>query len=134
VPQQWPQNTTGVSPNLSAGSYTTVTDAKGCSITSSPAMVIDALTPPTAMTFTNSAVSCPANKTAITIDSVTGSLLLPLEYRIIVPAKVMQLQRINQVPLTNLDPGVTYRFGARDAKNNVHKLFVPVLPTPLQAA
>ena len=124
-------NTIGVFPNLSvAGSYTvTVTDAKGCSITSSPAMVIVALTPPTAMTFTNTAVTCPANKTAITIDSVTGGSL-PLEYRIIAPASAATAYQAGAT-FAGLDPGVTYRFEVRDAKNCTFSATysVPVLPT-----
>ncbi|QIH39003.1 T9SS type B sorting domain-containing protein [Flavobacterium sp. Sr18] len=125
-------NTTGVFPNLSvAGSYTvTVTDAKGCSITSTPAMVIAALTPPTAMTFTYTAVTCTANKTAITIDSVTGGSL-PLEYRIIAPASAATTTYQTSATFTNLDPGVTYRFEVRDAKNCMFatNYSVPVLPT-----
>lgn len=124
-------NTTGLFPNLTvAGSYTvTATDAKGCSITSSPAMVIDALTPPTAMTFVNSAVTCPANKTDITISGYTGGFGA-VEYRISAPAAAVTPFQ-SSATFTNLDPGVTYRFEIRDAKNCLFSTTysVPVLPT-----
>ncbi|CAN1488082.1 Gliding motility-associated, C-terminal domain [Flavobacteriaceae bacterium] len=124
-------NTTGLFPNLTvAGSYTvTTTDAKGCSLTSSPAMVIDALTPPTAMTFTNSLVACPANKTDITIDTYTGGFGA-VEYRISAPAAAVTPFQ-SSATFTNLDPGVTYRFEIRDAKNCLFSTTysVPVLPT-----
>lgn len=124
-------NTTGIFPNLSvAGSYTvTATDAKGCSLTSSPAMVIDALTPPTAMTFVNSAVTCPANKTDITISGYTGGFGT-VEYRISAPAAAVTPFQ-SSATFTNLDPGVTYRFEIRDAKNCLFSTTysVPVLPT-----
>ena len=123
-------NTTGVFPNLSvAGSYTvTATDAKGCPITSA-AMPIDALTPPTAMTFTNTAVTCPANKTDITIDTVTGGSGI-LEYSIIAPASAVRPYQTSDT-FIGLDPGVTYRFEVRDAKNCTFSATysVPVLPT-----
>lgn len=123
-------NTTGLFPNLSvAGSYTVkVTDAKGCPLTSAP-MLIEALTPPTAMMFTNTAVTCPANKTDITIDSVTGGSGA-VEYRIIAPASAATAYQAGAT-FAGLDPGVTYRFEVRDAKNCTFaaNYSVPVLPT-----
>lgn len=123
-------NTTGIFPNLTvAGSYTvTATDAKGCPLTSTP-MVIDALTPPTAMTFVNSAVTCPANKTDITISGYTGGFGA-VEYRISAPAAAVTPFQ-SSATFTNLDPGVTYRFEIRDAKNCLFSTTysVPVLPT-----
>lgn len=123
-------NTTGLFPNLTvAGSYTvTATDAKGCPLTSAP-MAIDALTPPTAMTFTNTLVTCPTNKTDITIDTYTGGSL-PVEYRISAPAAAVTPFQ-SSATFTNLDPGVTYRFEIRDAKNCLFSTTysVPVLPT-----
>ncbi|WP_348811958.1 T9SS type B sorting domain-containing protein [Flavobacterium maritimum] len=127
-------NTTGIFNNLSvAGNYTvTVTDAKNCSVTSSPPMVISALNPPAAMTIGNSALTCPTNKATVTITNVMNSagvlIMSGLEYRIVSPTAT-PFQSSNS--FAGLDPGIIYTFEVRDANNCRYSKPYTITPLPV---
>ncbi|WP_064714908.1 SprB repeat-containing protein, partial [Flavobacterium succinicans] len=116
-------NTTGIFPNLTvAGSYTvTATDAKGCSLTSSPAMVIDALTPPTKLDFTEKPITCKSTEltSEVTI-SVTGGKG-NLKYEITAPAAaIINVSGATTGIFTGLTAGAsgtTYAFKVTDENN-----------------
>ncbi len=100
--------------NLSDGNYVVVIqDSRGCTL-SLPVIVIDALDPPTDLTFSNTPLTCPSNTTDITITSTVGGVA-PLEYRISAPAAAATAFQTSTT-FTNLDP-ITYTFEVRDANN-----------------
>ncbi|HKO77846.1 MAG TPA: T9SS type B sorting domain-containing protein [Flavobacterium sp.] len=114
-------NTTGVFPNLTiAGTYTvTVTDSKGCNVTSTSSMVINALNKPASMTISNSALSCPTNKATVTITNVKNSAgvviaAAGLQYRIVSPTATV-FQTSNS--FAGLIPSTEYTFEVKDANN-----------------
>lgn len=106
-------NTTGEFKNLTvAGTYSvTITDAKNCSVTIN-AGTIDALTPPTSMTFDNSALKCPSNLVDVTIKTVTGGKG-KLSYAITAPAALARPYQLENNVFIGLAPG-TYTFTVKD--------------------
>ncbi|MGE6352391.1 T9SS type B sorting domain-containing protein [Flavobacterium sp. NPDC079362] len=101
------------------GTYTVdITDGKGCPLTVS-AGIIEALTPPTAMIFSNTALKCPSNKVDVTIESVTGGKGA-LQYRIVLPTASQTLYP-GSTKFTDLAPG-TYTFEVKDENNCTKKV------------
>src|SRR5690606_16409013 len=99
---------------LSNGTYTvTIQDASDCSINTNP-ITIDALNPPTDLTFSSTPLTCPTNLSTVTITSTTGGVA-PLEYQIIAPASAVTAYQSSNV-FPNLQPG-TYTFQVRDAND-----------------
>ena len=128
-------NTTGIFGNISvAGSYTvTATDSKGCNVTTTPALIISALNPPTAMTISNSALQCPSNRVSVTIDEVknaSGTVLTgTFQYQITLPAASATAYQSSNI-FTNLAPG-TYTFRVKDAKNCTATTVHTINPLPV---
>lgn len=103
-----------------AGNYTvTITDTNACSYTTTPALTIVALNGPKAMTINKSALKCPSNKVDFTItdvkDALGAALTGPFTYAITAPASAVKSNTTGSFP--GLDPGVTYTFEVKDAKN-----------------
>ncbi|WP_281227242.1 T9SS type B sorting domain-containing protein [Flavobacterium aquiphilum] len=95
------------------GSYTvTISDSNGCSFTT-PAMSIVALNPPTDLAFSPSALSCPTNKSNVTITTTPAAGNTPYSYTILpsLPAGAV----VTLTGIDNLSPG-TYTFEVTDAK------------------
>ena len=96
---------------LSSGSYTiTIKDDNGCTFTTNT-LILDDLDPPTDLSFTATAVTCPDLNTDVTV-TPTGNNV-PFTYEIISPITVSN--GTNNV-FTDLDPG-TYTFKVTDSKN-----------------
>ncbi|WP_303315151.1 T9SS type B sorting domain-containing protein [Flavivirga abyssicola] len=99
---------------LTDGSYTvTIRDANNCTFTA-PAIDINPLDPPTNLTFSNTALTCPTNESDVTITTTTGGTA-PLEYRIIAPAPSVTGYQ-SSITFTGLAPAI-YTFEVRDANN-----------------
>ncbi|MBT8448984.1 MAG: hypothetical protein KJO69_04805, partial [Gammaproteobacteria bacterium] len=97
---------------ITAGSYTiTVRDANGC-VAATPAVVIDPLDPPTDLTFSATAPTCPAIESDVTVTVVDGNA--PFTYEIIAPAASIVNNGNNNV-FAGLAPD-TYTFRVTDAK------------------
>ncbi|MCX2718510.1 T9SS type B sorting domain-containing protein [Lentiprolixibacter aurantiacus] len=97
---------------IAAGSYTiTIRDANGC-VAQTPAVVIDPLNPPTDLTFTQTAPTCPAVTADVTVSVVDGTA--PYTYEIIAPAANVVNNGNNNV-FAGLPPG-TYTFQVTDDK------------------
>lgn len=113
--------TTKVFNNITAaGNYTvTITDSNSCTFTTTPALTIVALNGPKSMTITKSALTCPTNKVDFSITDVkdaAGVILTgPFTYAITAPAAAIANNTTGI--FKDLDPGVTYTFEVRDAKN-----------------
>src|SRR5690606_16032357 len=70
---------------LANGTYTvTIQDSSGCAFIADD-ITIAALTPPTDLTFDNTALTCPLNTSTVTITGTTGGFGT-LEYQITAPA------------------------------------------------
>ncbi|WP_167398275.1 T9SS type B sorting domain-containing protein [Flavobacterium crocinum] len=103
-----------------AGNYTvTITDTNACSYTTTPALTIVALNGPKAMTINKSALKCPSNKVDFSITDVKDAsgvtLTGPFTYAITAPTAAATSNTTGSFP--GLDPGVTYTFEVKDAKN-----------------
>lgn len=103
-----------------AGSYTvTITDTNACTFTTTPALTIVSLNGPKAMTINKSALTCPTNKSTFSItdvkDASGATLAGPFTYSITAPASAVTSNTTGT--FANLDPGVTYTFEVKDAKN-----------------
>lgn len=103
-----------------AGNYTvTITDSNACTFTTTPVLTIVALNGPKAMTINKSALTCPTNKSTFSITDVRDALGAPLAgpftYAITAPASAVTSNTTGT--FANLDPGVTYTFEVKDAKN-----------------
>lgn len=111
-------NTDGIFTNITIpGTYTVdITDGKGCPLTVS-AGKIEALTPPTNMTFSNTALKCPSNKVNVTIETVTGGkgTMATFQYRISLPIASQTVFQSSRT-FTDLAPG-TYTFEVKDENN-----------------
>lgn len=112
-------NTTGIFSGLTvAGTYSVdITDGKLCPLTVSVADPIVALTPPTAMTFSNTALKCPANTVDVTIETVTGGkgTMATFQYRIALPTASQTVFQPSPT-FAGLAPG-TYTFEVKDENN-----------------
>jgi len=113
--------TTKVFDNITvAGNYTvTITDSNSCTFTTTPALTIVALNGPKEMTINKSALTCPTNKIDFSVTDVkdaAGVILTgPFKYAITAPAAAVANNTTGI--FKDLDPGVTYTFEVKDAKN-----------------
>ncbi|WP_047546102.1 T9SS type B sorting domain-containing protein [Psychroserpens sp. Hel_I_66] len=117
--------------NLTAGTYTiTIKDANDCtSITND--IVVEALNPPTDLTFDNTPITCPSNTTTVTITGVTGGIGA-LEYQIIAPAASATAYQTSTT-FAGLEPG-TYTFQVRDENDCVYSESITIDPIPTPTA
>ncbi|PVW15887.1 T9SS type B sorting domain-containing protein [Marixanthomonas spongiae] len=103
--------TSNVFTGLSNGSYTvTVKDANGCTFTTNT-VILDDLNPPTDLSFTSTAVTCPNVNADVTVTTTGGNA--PFTYEIVSPISVVNG---TDPVFTNLAPG-TYTFKVTDSKN-----------------
>ncbi len=97
---------------ITAGTYTiTVRDSNNC-VAETPAIIIDPLDPPTDLTFTQTAPTCPAIVSDVTVTVVDGNA--PFTYEIIAPTANVVDNGTNNI-FTGLAPG-TYTFRITDSK------------------
>ena len=112
---------------LTQGTYTiTIRDDNDCSFISAP-IIIEALTPPTGLTFSNTPLSCPTITSDVTISGVTGGTS-PLEYQIISPAASATTYQTSNIFL-GLAPG-TYTFQVRDVNDCTYSQSYTIAPLP----
>lgn len=113
---------------LTNGTYTiTIKDSKNCTYVT-PSVTIAPLTPPTDLTFSNTALSCPAKTSNVTITGTTGGSL-PLQYQIIAPvATAYQASNV----FSGLASG-TYTFQVKDAKDCTYQESYTIAPLPALA-
>ena len=112
---------------LTTGTYTvTIQDDNNCTFVAAP-ITIDALNPPTDLTFSNTPLSCPSIISDVTITGTTGGTA-PLEYQIIAPAGSATAYQTSNVFL-GLAPG-TYTFQVRDASNCTYSESYTIPPLP----
>ncbi|WP_166921384.1 T9SS type B sorting domain-containing protein [Flavobacterium poyangense] len=130
-----PQSTYVFGNLTAAGVYTvTITDAKLCTKII-PAGTIVALNPPKGMTLTPTAVTCPTNKSNVTITNVVNGagVAVPttgLQYRMLLPT-VGAYQSSNA--FNGLNAGVTYKFEVVDANNCKFDKEITILSLPTLA-
>ena len=117
-------------PNLTDGSFTiTVQDANSCTFVT-PAIDIDPLNPPTALSFTNTALTCPDMTTNVTVTATNGRA--PLEYRLVTgPNNITRPFQADNT-FIGLEAG-TYRFEVRDADNCILDNTFNIAPLPVLA-
>ncbi|PZX95411.1 hypothetical protein DOS84_02275 [Flavobacterium aquariorum] len=122
-------NTTGIFNNISVvGSYTvTITDSNSCSFTTTPALSIVALNPPTDLAFNPSALTCPTNKSNVTITTTPLAGNTPYTYTILpsLPAGAVA----TATGINNLSPG-TYNFEVTDAKGCKYQESYEIIALP----
>ncbi|MFD0988814.1 T9SS type B sorting domain-containing protein [Mariniflexile jejuense] len=95
------------------GTYTiTIRDANNCTFATAP-VTVDSLNPPTDLSFSNTALSCPSVTSTVTVTSTGG--FGTLEYQIIAPASSATAYQTSNV-FSGLTPN-TYTFRVRDANN-----------------
>ncbi|GAA4237188.1 T9SS type B sorting domain-containing protein [Postechiella marina] len=112
--------------NLTDGSYTvTVRDANNCTLVTAP-IIIDALDPPTDLSFSSLALTCPTNTTNVTITTTGG--VGTLEYQIIAPSGSVTAYQASNV-FSNLTSG-TYTFQVRDQNHCVYSESYNITPLP----
>ena len=117
-----------VFPNLTDGSFSfTVRDANNCTFVTEP-FVIEPLTPPTELNFSNTALTCPDLTSTITVSVVSGRA--PLEYRIISGPNSLSRPFQPENTFDNLEAG-TYVFEVRDADNCVLENTFNIAPLPV---
>lgn len=117
--------------NLTTGSYSIIIqDSNDCtSITNT--ITIEALNPPTDLTFTNTPISCPTNTTTVTVASVTGGTGV-LEYQIIAPGAFATAYQNSNI-FSGLEPG-TYIFQVRDENDCSYNESYTISPIPVPTA
>ena len=101
-----------------AGNYTvTITDSNGCSFTTTPVMVIDALNPPLNPTFSERPISCKATELTsdVTVSVTAGTGTGTLQYETIAPSQIIKPQQGSSI-LTGLTPG-SYTIKVTDSNN-----------------
>jgi large repetitive protein len=112
---------------LVSGSYTvTIKDASGCTFALAP-INVDALNPPTDLTFSNSPLSCPTLTSNVTITSTTGGTG-SLQYQIIAPASAVTAYQVSNV-FSGLAPG-TYTFQVKDSNDCIYAESFSIAPLP----
>ncbi len=112
---------------LTNGLYTvTVRDANGCTFNTN-AINIAPLTPPTDLTFSSSALTCPTNTSTVTITGTTGGFGA-LEYQIIAPAGAVTAYQ-SSITFSGLAPN-TYTFQVKDANDCVYNESYTITPLP----
>jgi gliding motility-associated-like protein len=110
---------------LTNGTYSiTVKDTNGCTFVTNT-VVISALNSPTDLAFSASALTCPTNKSNVTI-TTTGTNT-PYSYTILpsLPAGAT----VTATGINNLSPG-TYTFLVKDAKNCTYQEDFTISPLP----
>ena len=113
--------------NLTAGTYTiTVKDALECTFATN-SITIEALNPPTNLTFDNTSLTCPSNTSDVSITGTTGGTGA-LEYQIIAPAAAATAYQ-SSATFAGLAPG-TYTFQVRDANNCTYSESYTIAPLP----
>ncbi|WP_407557803.1 T9SS type B sorting domain-containing protein [Winogradskyella sp. 4-2091] len=120
--------TNNVFDDLSQGTYTVIIkDNSGCSVASNE-IEIDQLSPPTDLTFDNSAVTCPTNTSTVSITGSTGGIGT-LEYQITAPsANATSYQ--TSTSFSDLEPG-TYTFQVKDENDCVYSETYTIDPIPV---
>ncbi|MDD7888067.1 T9SS type B sorting domain-containing protein [Flavivirga sp. 57AJ16] len=112
---------------LTDGTYTvTIRDDNGCTLVAPP-ITIDPLNPPTDLTFSHTALTCPSNTSDVTITGTTGGSGA-LEYQITAPAGSATAYQASNV-FAGLAPG-TYTFQVRDADNCTYSESYTIDPLP----
>lgn len=129
-------NTTGLFENIvKAGFYSvTITDSKSCSKTV-VAGTITALNPPKDMTINPTPVTCPSNKSNVTITNVLNAagVAVPtagLKYRIKLPVPPGTTTYQTSNAFNGLNAGVTYTFEVIDANNCVYEESLEIKALP----
>lgn len=113
--------------DLSNGTYTvTVQDDTGCTFIADD-ITIEALDPPTDLTFDSSALTCPLNNSTVTITGTTGGFGT-LEYQIIAPASAATPYQASNV-FPDLAPG-TYTFQVSDENECTYSESYTIAPLP----
>lgn len=111
---------------LTPGTYTvTVRDANVCTYVAAP-ITIDALNPPTDLSFSSTPITCPANTSDVTL-AVTGGTA-PVEYQIIAPSGSATGYQSSNI-FAGLNPG-TYTFHVRDANECTYAETYTIDPLP----
>ena len=112
---------------LTAGTYSVVIrDANGCTFLTND-VVIDALAPPTDMTFDQSPVTCPTNTATITITGVSGGTG-NLQYQIVAPSTAATPNQTSNI-FSGLEPG-TYTFQVTDENDCTYTESYTIDPIP----
>ena len=113
--------------DLTQGTYTiTIKDANGCTSVTNE-ITIDALDPPTDLTFDNSPVTCPTNTSTVTITGTTGGTGV-LEYQITAPASAATPYQTS-TSFSGLEPG-TYTFQVKDENDCMYSESYTINPIP----
>lgn len=114
--------------NLSQGTYTIIVlDANGCTAATNE-IEIEALNPPTDLTFNNTAVTCPSNTSTVSITSTTGGIGT-IEYQITAPASNVTAYQTS-TSFSDLEPG-TYTFQVKDENDCLYSETFTIDPIPV---
>tara|TARA_R110002050_G_scaffold300619_1_gene470942 strand:+ start:15992 stop:32578 length:16587 start_codon:yes stop_codon:yes gene_type:complete len=112
---------------LTSGTYTvTIRDANGCTFNTN-AITIPPLNPPTDLTFSSSALTCPTNTSTVTITGTTGGFGA-LQYQIIAPAGSATAYQSSNI-FSGLAPN-TYTFQVKDANDCIYNESYTITPLP----
>ena len=113
--------------NLTQGTYTIIVkDASGCASAMNQ-ITIEALDPPTDLTFDNSPITCPTNVSTISITGTTGGTGV-LEYQITAPASAATTYQTS-TSFSGLEPG-TYTIQVKDENDCVYSESYTIDPIP----
>ncbi|WP_245905254.1 T9SS type B sorting domain-containing protein [Gelidibacter algens] len=113
--------------NLTNGNYTvTIKDASSC-VFATNSITIAPLNPPTNLTFGNTALTCPANTSTVSITGTTGGTGT-LEYQITAPAAAASAYQTS-TNFSGLAPG-TYTFQVKDANDCTYSESYTIAPLP----
>ncbi|TRX01680.1 T9SS type B sorting domain-containing protein [Flavobacterium gawalongense] len=111
---------------LTNGTYTiTIKDANNCTFVTN-AVTVAPLTPPTDLSFSNSALTCPSNTSNVTLSATGGSGVKT--YQITAPAGSATTYQASNV-FSGLAPG-TYTFQVKDAKDCTYQESYSIAPLP----
>ena len=124
--------TSNVFNDLTQGTYTVlVQDNSGCASAMND-ITVEALNPPTDLTFDNTSVTCPTNTATISIAGTTGGTGT-LEYQITAPASATTTYQTS-TDFSGLEPG-TYTFQVKDENDCVYSesYTIDPIPTPTLA-
>lgn len=119
--------TSNVFSGLTQGNYTVIVkDNSGCT-TAMDDISIEALNPPTDLSFDNSPITCPTNQTTVSITNTTGGTGT-LEYQITAPASAATAYQTS-TSFPGLAPG-TYTFQVKDENDCVYSESITIDPIP----
>ena len=114
--------------NLKKGTYNiTIKDDSNCMMATN-SITLDALEPPTDLSFSHTALTCPANTTSITVTETIGGKG-NLEYRIIAPAAAVTSYQTSTT-FVGLVPR-TYTIQVKDENDCIYKESYTVKPLPI---